>query len=164
MRILSTALALMLLASCSGPHMSSPHEGSPVANPAQLLLNDLDGMPHDASQFLAKGEPVVLVFWQTWCASCIREAPAIAAAARRYEPRMHFYGVIPGSDEYVDEGKVRDMSTKLGLPYPNCRDRDGVLTQRFGVKGTPTIVVLGRQGEVLFEGHHPPADWSAFLN
>lgn len=129
---------------------------------APLLLTDMEGRTHDVDALLRRDRPVALVFWQTWCESCIREAPGLAAAAREQDGRVEFFGVVPGTDEYVDDEEVRRTAAEMGLPYPQVRDRDLALTDRYGVQGTPTIVVLGAGGRILFQGHRPPGDWSAF--
>jgi len=122
----------------------------------------MDGKTHDLNAALSDGRPVALIFWQTWCASCISEAPQLAADARTYGEDILFLGVVPGSDDYVDDGEVEKKATELGLPYAQVRDRDMALSKRYDVKGTPTIVVLGAGGRILFNGHRAPEDWSVW--
>jgi hypothetical protein len=73
-----------------------------------------------------------------------------------------FFGVVPGTDERVDDGEVRRVASELGFPYPQVRDRDLALTERFDVQGTPTILVLEGNGELVYRGHRAPPDWNAF--
>jgi hypothetical protein len=68
--------------------------------------------------------------------------------------------VVTGPDDVVDEGEVRRMAQKLGLPYPQARDRSAALARRFGVQGTPTIVVVEPTGRVAYNGHELPPDWA----
>jgi protein-disulfide isomerase len=56
---------------------------------------------------------------------------------------------------------VESTAQKLGLPYPQVRDRSAALARRFGVRGTPTIVVIEPSGEVSYNGHELPAAWSS---
>ncbi|MFQ5655637.1 MAG: TlpA family protein disulfide reductase, partial [Planctomycetota bacterium] len=78
-----------------------------------------------------------------------------------WEDAIQFVGVIPGPDENVDEEEVRRLAKSFRLPYPQARDRDLSLTRRFGVRGTPTIIVLGPGGVVRYRGHSLPADLEA---
>jgi protein-disulfide isomerase len=71
-------------------------------------------------------------------------------------------GVVSGPDEAVDEKVLRQTIAELGLPYRNVRDRALDLTRSLDVRGTPTIVVLGANGEILYSGHESP-DWGAVL-
>ena len=128
------------------------------------LTQDMDGQPLNLGAGLDAGRPLVLVFWQTWCGSCLSEAPALAAAARRLEGRVDFVGVIPGPDGIVDDDEVRAVSDRLGLPFAHVRDRDLALTRAFEVDGTPTLIALGSEAQVLWRGNHPPKDWFSVLS
>ncbi|MAF66956.1 MAG: hypothetical protein CMJ84_15035 [Planctomycetes bacterium] len=152
------AWAALALAGCAGaPSAAPPTTLQELAG----VLTDLDGATHDVDAALRDGRRVALVFWQTWCESCLREGPALARAAKRLEGEIDFLGVIPGPDEQVDEAEVRRVAASLGLSYPQVRDRDLAWTHALAVEGTPTIVVLGPGREVLYHGHRPPSDWSA---
>ena len=124
-------------------------------------LTDMKGVAHDVDATIAGGKNVVLVFWQTWCGPCKREAPKLAIAATDHSKGLAFFGVISGSDRDVDDKKVLAYVQKYKLPYPQIRDRDIVLTRHYEVIGTPTIIVLGPGREVLYRGSHPPDDWKA---
>lgn len=127
---------------------------------ADLKVVDLSGATHDLDATLGRGEAVALVFWQTWCASCAGEAPAIVEAQRQYADRIHFVGVVPGRDADVDDAEVARVRAAWGYEFPQVRDRDMALSRRFGVTGTPSIVVLGAGGVVRYSGHRPPEDWA----
>lgn len=134
-----------------------------AAAPVKLApVTDMDGTRHNFEQTLAQRKNVVLVFWQTWCSKCIREAPAVVAASQSQKAHFEFFGVVSGEDAYVDDRKVRKMTTSLGLPYPQIRDRDLSLSKTFDVKGTPTIVILGPGMAPIYVGHHLPEDWSTY--
>ena len=163
----TSLLALLLactaaLAGC-GATSSSTGAGAmaPVTEP--LVVVDRDGASHDLQASLRAGRPVALVFWQSWCASCLQEAPGLATAARELEGRLQFVGVVPGPDESVDESALDAAIARFDLPYPQVRDRDLALTRRFDIEGTPTIVVLGAGGRVVYRGHRAPEDWTALL-
>lgn len=138
------------------------HAGGILTFDGPLSLTDMDGGRHDLDAQLEGGATVVLVFWQSWCASCLREGPGLAQAARVLEGRVLFYGIISGPDEAVDEAAVRAKTAAMHLPYPQIRDRTLALTEACHVTGTPTIVVLGRDRRILYHGHRPPADWTAW--
>jgi thiol-disulfide isomerase/thioredoxin len=155
-RHLPALAPLLLLAACAASPPSSP-----PAQTAGLRLVDTDGHPQDLDAALARDEAVAFVVWQTWCHSCASEAPAIAEAARRHGGRLRFVGVIPGKDADVDPAEVASVRSAWGYAFPQVRDPDLSLCKRLGVKGTPTIVVLGRGGAVRYDGHRAPADWAA---
>jgi thiol-disulfide isomerase/thioredoxin len=159
----SLATALMLAA----PHLvgcsSTPAAPAPThfAVGDDWRLVDYDGREHAVGAYLERGEPVVLVFWETWCGSCLAEAPAVEEL-HRTRPRVHVFGVVAGAASDALEADVRGTAMRLRLSYPQVLDRDLVLTNALAVQGTPTVVVLGRGGAFLARGHELPGDWSAF--
>ncbi len=165
MRLLCTSLLsiLPLIAACGSTGQTGPAPALQY-DVQNLGVVDRGGNQHDIGTTLDRNKPVTLIFWQSWCAPCLQEAPALAAAARQWGERMLFLGVIPGPESAVDEDAVDAAVDKHGLNYGQIRDKDMALTKLFGVQGTPTILVLGKGGKVLFRGHETPTDWSAFLN
>lgn len=163
MKNLARSLALALLASaCASPSSSETSVSMGAFGPdldvRSLELRDYDGGKHDLEAVLDSGRKVVLVFWQTWCGPCMREAPALAAAAREHAD-LYFLGVVPGDAETVDEAEVRQVVAKTKMPYPQVLDRDLKLTEALEVLGTPTIVVLGQDGKALYRAHDADVPW-----
>jgi thiol-disulfide isomerase/thioredoxin len=156
--IVSAFVASVLSACGSNPPAPEPVS---LAVAADWQIVDYDGTAHAAGSFLERGEPVVLVFWETWCGSCLAEAPHVQELHRTH-PRVHVFGVVAGAVGDTPEQEVRSTALRLGLTYPQVLDRDLALTNALAVRGTPTVVVLGRDGTVLSRGHELPTDWSAF--
>ncbi len=165
LRPLLAGLLACSLTACSSPQPSDS-QMLEVRTPSAVLdlpLKDLTGKTYSISQLLAADKTVALVFWQTWCSSCIAETPHLADAQRRFGDRLTILGVVSGPDGSVDDIALSAKCRELDLPYANVRDRSLALTEAFEVRGTPTIIVLARDGSVLFEGHESPADWAALL-
>jgi len=129
--------------------------------PSPFVVRDLGGAAHDLGAALGQGQAVALIFWQTWCKACAKEAPAVVTAARSHGDTIQFVGVVSGPDQYVDDAEVARVAGEWGYAFPQVRDRDLALTRQFSVMSTPTIVVLGPGGRVAYQGRVPPDDWSA---
>jgi thiol-disulfide isomerase/thioredoxin len=138
---------------------SSPNLSSALY---QQAIVDMEGGNHQLAEISEQGDSIALIFWQTWCSSCKAELPGISKIAKDSKLRMKFFGVISGPDEFVDDNKVRSYLREQTLSFPQIRDREASISNTFGVKGTPTIVILGRNGEVLYNEHHTPSDWGQF--
>ena len=157
---------LLILASGCGARPTvtqdtpSPSPGGAVSE--GLGFRDMAGKLHDVDSVLGQGHAVALVFWQTWCKPCLREMPELVKADLQHSPRLSFYGIISGPDKDVDEARVKTIVGRFGVRYPQVRDRDLRLSKIFGVEGTPTIVILGSGGSVLYRGHRLPDNWAAF--
>ena len=154
-------LLLGIFASCQSA-TSVPADSRGIAA-VDLLLADMRGASHAVDELLAGGQLVTLVFWQTWCSSCLEEAPELASAAREMEGEMQFIGVVSGPDRSVDEVRIDELVESLGIPYPQIRDRDLSLAKAFGVEATPTIIVLGAGRKILYRGHRALGDWSSLM-
>lgn len=156
-----TALTFGLAACASPPDAGEQSAPTHLDVSADWTLVDQRGTVHSAGEFLAEGEPVVLVFWQTWCGSCVAEAPHVEDVHRSH-PKLHVFGVVSGSERDVDGADVTATALRLGLTYPQVLDRDLSLTRALAIQGTPTVVVLGADGAVLYSAHELPDDWAAF--
>ena len=137
-------------------------EGSSTTDSDTIKFQSMDGESFEINEIVKSGQNVALVFWQTWCSVCKREAPQVVEASKTHGDKIRFFGVISGSDEDVDDKKVEKLAKKLELPYPQVRDRDLMLTQRYEVKGTPTIVIIGKDLMPVYNSHKLPSDWTAY--
>ena len=94
-----------------------------------------------------KGRGVVMNFWATWCAPCVREMPALNNLAAALQGSG--VEVIAISEDRKPLKKVppfyeaNDLNN-LELYY----DEKGKLSRKLGVEGLPTTVLLGADGEI----------------
>ncbi len=176
MRSLALLLVVMLCGCVATPALDSangdtcedgvcplpPELMNAQALESRWILKDIEGTELDIDGALASGRRVAFVFWQTWCASCRAEFPALNAAAENYQGKIDYVGVISGPDDMVDDAEVDAIVKQFKLTYSQVRDRDLALTRRYEVTGTPTIVIVGRDRETLYLGHHAPDDWGEY--
>ncbi|WP_241049178.1 TlpA family protein disulfide reductase [Achromobacter xylosoxidans] len=92
------------------PQPAAPAAEDPVAALMQLQLPDLNG----ATQSLAawKGQPIVVNFWATWCAPCVKEMPELDALQKKYA-QIKFVGI--GVDSAANMQKFVE---KVQVSYP----------------------------------------------
>ncbi len=109
-------------------------------------LTDGTGSPVRLSDF--KGRVVLVNFWATWCAPCIREMPGLD----RLEAKLGGpdFTVVAVNE---DRGGAKIAETFLEkLNTPNLRlyvDDKMKLMRAFGVRGMPTSFLLDRAGNVV---------------
>jgi thiol-disulfide isomerase/thioredoxin len=126
----------------------------------QRQLQDMSGNFHDLPELIKEGDNIALIFWQTWCATCKAELPIVSKTAKNTKLGIKFFGIISGSDDFVDDAKVLDYASKLKLTFPQIRDRDASLSEQFQIDGTPTIIVFSNGGKILYRGHTLPMNWN----
>lgn len=92
-----------------------------------------------------RGRPVAVNFWASWCPACRQELPALQAAYQRFRER----GVILlGVDVKETVETVASFAPQFGLTFPLLLDLDGVVSERYQVRGIPTTVFLDAEGVV----------------
>ena len=159
-----SALLLSLALSCQS---SAPQEAAPktvdTGQVESALAASLQNGDAAWQTMVASGNPMMLVFWQSWCAGCVAEAPHVQAAFERIGDRLSIAGVVSGPDQAIDADHLQSTIGRLGLTYPQVRDRQDELTQLFDVTITPQIVILDRNRQVVFNGHELPQDLDAYL-
>jgi cytochrome c biogenesis protein CcmG, thiol:disulfide interchange protein DsbE len=92
-----------------------------------------------------RGKVVVLNFWASWCYPCKQEAPALAAAARRWAGRV----VVLGVDVNDSVRYARSFARKYGLRYPLVHDNRNVTSPKYGLTGLPETFFIDRSGKVI---------------
>ena len=94
-----------------------------------------------------KGKWVVVNFWATWCAPCVKEIPDIAMFAKEQGDKTRVLGVALDWD---DEKQVMAFARKVGHNYPLVLGT-AASEKAFGkMKGLPTTIVYDPTGKVVY--------------
>lgn len=106
----------------------------------------LDGKMIRLSDYRGKN-PVLLVFFATWCGPCNIEVPVLNRMYEKYKPR----GVIMLAVD-VQESKewVERWAKKRGVKYPIVLDQKGSVIEKYGIYSVPTNILLDFDGQVVF--------------
>jgi len=92
----------------------------------------------------ARGMPVVIEAFTSWCSACERAAPRLAEAAKAERQRgVRFVGVS------LDETEAAAHRAKIdwNMPYEVALD-DGSFGRSFSIKLLPTLIVIDSEGRV----------------
>lgn len=111
---------------------------------AAFSLDDADGKSWRLADL--KGKWVVVNFWATWCAPCVKEIPDIAAFAKAHPGDAVVLGVALDYDNVV---QVKAFAKKVGMTYPLVpgEDKEQAEKQLGKVKGLPTTLVYDPSGK-----------------
>ena len=120
---------------------SNALEGRSAPN---FSLQTLDGDPFSLAS--AKGKPVVVNFWSTWCQPCKIEHPVLMGAAEAYSPLgVQFVAVL-----YQDEAsKARAFLSRAGAHWPTLADPGGRTAIAYGVAGVPETFFIDKTGTIV---------------
>lgn len=92
-----------------------------------------------------RGRPVVLNFFASTCAPCVREMPALEAASQALRGEVHFVGVAVA--DRTDDALA--LVARTGVTYSLANDPTGEVFAAAGASLLPSTLVLDGDGEVF---------------
>jgi thiol-disulfide isomerase/thioredoxin len=132
MRSISRRLAAVLLL-CS---FTLARAAAPVAG----------DVPPNRVGTMLKGEPVVLSFWATWCAYCLKELPILVNIQKKVgKERLQVVAI--NTESYDVFRKVTRHMKDWDMVLGNDPDEDA--QSAYGVNGIPHMVIIGQDGKIL---------------
>ncbi|UCH50297.1 MAG: TlpA family protein disulfide reductase [Betaproteobacteria bacterium] len=95
-----------------------------------------------------KGNVVLVNFWATTCAVCLREMPKLAELFEKYRSRG--YRTVAVAMPYDPPNRVHNYVKRYPLPFDVALDADGTVLRAFGdVPGTPTSFLVDTHGNII---------------
>jgi thiol-disulfide isomerase/thioredoxin len=108
-----------------------------------LAFIDFDGREGTFESFV--GKPLVVNFWGSWCAPCVKEMPDFEAVHQELGDAVTFIGV--NVQDTVSD--AREMAERTGVTYTLVRDPGNELLRWFGGAGMPTTAFVDAGGNVV---------------
>jgi thiol-disulfide isomerase/thioredoxin len=119
-------------------------------HPMEISGTLLNGKPFD--QKTLAGKVVLVDFWATWCGPCVAEIPNVLEQYEKY----HKDGFeVVGISLDQEREALEKFVTEQKLPWPILFEEpkgDGwqhPLATFYGISGIPTVVLIGRDGNVI---------------
>ncbi|HBG04167.1 MAG: hypothetical protein A2075_22775 [Geobacteraceae bacterium GWC2_58_44] len=103
------------------------------------------------------GKPMLLVFWNTWCATCTSELPKLNLLAEKFGPkRLTVLAINTGLND--TESKARAYWKKYGYTFAAGYDHSFEVGETFRIIGVPTVILVDAQGLVRYSHTSIPRD------
>ncbi len=121
----------------------------PADETFDYALRDMDGNLHRVSDY--RGKWLIINFWATWCAPCIKEMPEFERFHQQHNSSAQVWGV---TFEDTDKAKILEYVDRLGVTYPILGYGQDPLTGFGTVTVIPTTFVIDANGLFVhrFEG------------
>ena len=136
--------ALVAMAFCTAGLALTSCAGREAAPDFSYTL--LDGA--QASTHALRGKVVLVNFWATSCASCVKEMPALAALHRKFTGRgLETLAVAMSHDA---PASVSHFAQSRQLPFGVVIDNTGAIARAFSdVRVTPTTYLIDKRGAIV---------------
>jgi len=97
-----------------------------------------------------KGKPVIITFWATDCANCIKEMPDLINLYNQFHSKG--LEIIAITMYYDIPSHVVEMTNAKQLPYDVALDLDSKHAVAFGkVQLTPTTILISPAGHIILQ-------------
>ena len=133
--MLAIALAALAQAGC---------DRRPAA--PELSYVRLDGTRARSAEW--QGQVVLVNFWSTTCAVCLREMPGLVATHEQFQSRG--LRTLAVAMSYDPPARVAQFAETRRLPLEVVIDNTGAIARAFGdVQATPTTFLIDRSGAIV---------------
>jgi thiol-disulfide isomerase/thioredoxin len=124
----------------SSKESSDKEEKEQIRN--SIEITDLNGVEIPLKKF--EGKVILLNFWATWCAPCIKEMPSIDSVASKFGEDVVF---ILASNEEIDKISRFKEKKEYKLNYVFMKTSP----ESLGVYALPATFIFDKKGHIAFE-------------
>ncbi len=137
-------LTPLLFPSTSGEStIAAPYPGFSAPN---FSLNTPGGQVLSLSDY--EGQPVLVIFWASWCSVCKRTMPGLQTVYEDYASRG--FEILAINTTYQDSYLTAiNYFEEQNYTFPFLIDEDGLTASDYKTHALPTSVLIGPDGDVL---------------
>ena len=105
-------------------------------------LKDINGKEVSLSSF--RGKIVVLNFWATWCAPCLRDMPSLESFHKKYGDDVQVLGIAVVSKS----SDIPKQIKRTGITYPVLLGTKKTIAAYNNFYSIPQTFIINRSGEI----------------
>ena len=135
-------------------HFIQAVEAEKNTQPGKLFADikgvDKDGKELSLSDFIGKGNYVLVDMWASWCAPCKGEIPNLVKLHQRY----HNKGlIVVGVFTWDKPENLTKAMKEEKILWSQLIDTDRTAMEKYGIDGIPFIFLLAPDGTILERDH-----------
>ncbi|MEO5510390.1 MAG: redoxin family protein [Longimicrobiales bacterium] len=125
-----------------------------------VVIQTLDGKAADLAEYVGR-KPVLIEFWATWCPLCRQMEPTITRIINENKDKLEVIRIVVPQNQTPE--KAAAFVAKNELPGLFLFDAEGAAYKAFAAYHTSYIVVLDKQGKVMYSSDGGKQDLDAVV-
>ena len=114
-----------------------------------LTMNDTEGKERKLSEWVGKGNYVLVDFWASWCGPCRAEMPNVVAAYEKYHAKG--FDVVGVSFDQKEDAWKKAIE-QIGMKWHNISDLKGwqcAASEAYGISSIPSNILVDGEGKIV---------------
>lgn len=115
----------------------------------ELTMKDMNDCDVTLSQWVGRGQYVLVDFWASWCGPCRREMPNVIENYERYHSKG--FNVVGVSFDQKKEAWMAAVQ-QMGMRWPQMSDLKGwkcAAAATYGISSIPASILVDPQGKIV---------------